>query len=697
MVAAARHRRKPEVHTRWLRAAAVTAGLGAAVATGQGIASADTADASDSGAAADHSAKASAATAEPSTKQATARPSVTGPRLKSATAKGRPDPTAPAKALFDSLLVAVRPTQHVAHRRPAAAQVTTSGPDRDIAEPVAADPTALTEIRSRSDVSVQQHSDGTVRVIDGTFTSTTVTTAADAASVLNEVAPLLGTRAGFATVDQITMQQVGTTDPESSDLAETFYRFHDSVDGVPVVGSEVILVANGSGSVTGLFNNLDTRAGTVSTTPDARVNTSSEAAAAALTAYVSSTSGEPFSRSLSALLAAPTVKPELVVYALDPDAAPRLAWKVVVDPSATLRPLGVKTPNPGTTYYIYANGTDAGSVITEFSNAQPASVPAISTGTDALGQTRELNVARTTLFIFNIDTLQDLSRDIATYQTTYQFFGLGPPSLPGKPVRQGLFGWDTSAVSAQANIVTVYDYYDDMLGLTSFDGDGAPIDVSIRYNPRTSIDNYFLGYNNAFWDPDAQQIVFGNAGEMDAALDIVAHEYTHAVVSYAVGEGDSPLSEGESGALNEAYADILGSLIEGKSGTDRWLIGEDSDGGPIRNLAVPGAIAGYRTTYANRYTGTDDNGGEHYNSTIFSHAAYEMMTDDRTQGISEETWAKVYYHSLYRLSPGATFADGRAAVLSTAGQPEFGFTDAQLQAIEDAFDDVGIVGANIAV
>ena len=143
------------------------------------------------------------------------------------------------------------------------------------------------------------------------------------------------------------------------------------------------------------------------------------------------------------------------------------------------------------------------------------------------------------------------------------------------------------------------------------------------------------------------------------------------------------------------YADIMGSLIEGKSGTGRWLIGEDSDfaGGALCNMADPSSFATkfgpYRENYATRYTGTGDDGGEHVNSTIFSHAAYEMMTDPATRGISEETWAAVFYHSLYRLSPGATFADGRAAVLNTANA--FGFTQAQQQAIERAFDDVGIV------
>jgi Zn-dependent metalloprotease len=143
----------------------------------------------------------------------------------------------------------------------------------------------------------------------------------------------------------------------------------------------------------------------------------------------------------------------------------------------------------------------------------------------------------------------------------------------------------------------------------------------------------------------------------------------------------------------------MGSLIEGKSRADegRWLIGEDStfDGGAVRNLADPGSIqtayGPYRDNYADRYTEDGDEGGEHVNSTIFSNAAYRMMTDPVNADISDETWARVFYHSMYRLSPGATFADGRAAVISTAALPEYGFTDKQKLAIAAAFDEVGIV------
>lgn len=144
----------------------------------------------------------------------------------------------------------------------------------------------------------------------------------------------------------------------------------------------------------------------------------------------------------------------------------------------------------------------------------------------------------------------------------------------------------------------------------------------------------------------------------------MAHEYTHGVISHVVGNGNSVLDYGESGALNEAYADILGTLIEDDLRSGRWLIGEDTSR-PLRNLANPAAIGtGYRAHYDQRYIGPDDDGGEHWNSTIFSRAAYLMMTDSDAKAVSTDTWAKVFYNSLFRLSPGAKFVDGRAAILT---------------------------------
>jgi bacillolysin len=593
-----------------------------------------------------------------------------------------PVPAWPVGPVVESLWLAVRDIHdRLTNNRPVALSIVAAGPT------LTPDPLELADLLAHPDVAVNLNTDGSVEVIDGTFTDMTIATDVEAAQLFNRLAPLLGVPAGFAKPENITVERIGQS-ATPGDVAETVYRVHDSIGGIPVLGSEAILVTDGNGAVTGLFNNLDRLDG-LNVALDARIDQSLEAIAFAAGAYMNSTPALRSGWPTWALFASSRFDPKLVVYALDPNAPPRLAWQVTVDPPQRFLAL----PDPSATYYIYANGADAGTVRMATSGAQGLS--AISTtATDVLGQVRTINVAQETyFFFFQVASLWDLSRNIATYRTAFEWFGFGGPYVPRDPVTRGWFGWDPSAISGQANIATVYDYYNGVLGRPSFDGSGGFVQVVVEYNTHSP---WSPGtYNNAYWDPGNRQLVFGDGGDLEGAVDVVGHEYTHAVVSFAIGQGGPVLDHGESGALNEAYADILGSLIEGKTGPGRWLVGEDSQwaGGAVRNIAVPSSImtefGPYRDNYATRYTGTGDDGGEHVNSTIFSHAAYQMMTDPATSDISGETWARVMYHSIFRLSPGATFVDGRAAVMDAAG--EFGFTPEQLRAIERAFDDVGIV------
>lgn len=497
------------------------------------------------------------------------------------------------------------------------------------------------------------------RSIDGPFTDRVVTDAAAAAAVMNDVAATLGAAAGFADPAAISTVTAGT-----GDTAETFYRYTETVGGIPVVGSDVILVTDASGTVTGLFNNYRGVSAAFDVTPDARMDGNAEIAAIA----------RPRA----------TFTKQLVIYAPDDQTAPSLAWRVV---GAAPRSLFYR---PGTTWLVGAEGAQTATVLVSVPNAVPFT--AVSTAKDWLGDTRTITVDVRKTSWFTTYRLIDAGRDITTYKTSYPFFGLGGGVLPGTVVRRGWLGWNTGGVSAHANTAVVYDYYRDVLGRMSFDGNGAPVDVSILYNPQKSAG----GYANAFWDPGREQLAFGDSGHLEAALDVIGHEFTHAVISFVVGgpSGGSVLDYGESGALNEAMADIMGTLIENKTGTQRWLLGEDSQLGAVRNLADPTSISTsmgpYRDTYASRYKGLGDDAGEHVNSTIFSHAAYLMMTDPATASISNDMWATVFYHALYRLSTDSVFTDGRAAVLSSARA--LGLTAAQQSAIGNAFDTVGIPG-----
>lgn len=534
----------------------------------------------------------------------------------------------------------------------------------------------IDELTARGGVAVLPGRDRAVGVIDGRFTDQLVVNVEDAAVVLNSLASALGAAADFAEPSAITISTVGR-----GATAEYFYRYTEKVGAVTVLGSEVILVTDAAGTVTSVFNYYQGLGADFDVTPDESVDEHDEVRLVALSAYLGP---DADTRTLQQWLAVSTFAHELVVHPREDDDTPTLVWRVTVVVPDT----GALTPS-GASYLIYADGATAGTVMASTSHVHSAT--STSTATDWLGQSRVVTIDTRKVLWYRSYQLLDAGRNITTYKTTYGLFGLGSPKLPGSVVKRGLFGWDAAAVSAHANMAVAYDYFLDVLGRQSFDDDGALVVVSIRYNPRTSAG----GYANAFWDPSRQLFGFGDSGYLQAGLDIVAHEFSHAVVSYVVGNGGSVLDYAESGALNEAYADIFGLLVEGKTGADRWLIGEDSALGAVRNLADPTSIrtayGPHRDRYSTRYTGTGDDGGEHVNSTIFSHAAYLMMTNSATAGVSDQAWAKVFYHSLGRLSRTARFVDGRAAVLSTARAQ--GFTDAQLAAIASAFDTVEIYGA----
>ena len=298
---------------------------------------------------------------------------------------------------------------------------------------------------------------------------------------------------------------------------------------------------------------------------------------------------------------------------------------------------------------------------------------------------------------FNVDyvgngryEMRDLERKITTYEVTGYNYHLEfdfnwfvkEPALPGDVV--AFASGDSlsrTAVSLHSNMAAAYDFYKDVLGRRSYSGN-ASTELEVSYNDQTT-------GANAYWSPTGQRFVFGSRGNYGAGLDVVGHEFTHAVICYVVGSGfdNGLIYYGESGALNESYADIMGSLVEGKTGSGRWLHGEDQ-AKANRSLANPKEY-GQPDRYSDRVVTDGDNGGVHTNSGIFNHAAYKMMTDSRTSGVSQKKWARVFYHSLFRLPQDATFLDARYAVSAAAAK--LGFTASELYAIDAAFDEVGIV------
>jgi thermolysin len=188
-----------------------------------------------------------------------------------------------------------------------------------------------------------------------------------------------------------------------------------------------------------------------------------------------------------------------------------------------------------------------------------------------------------------------------------------------------------------------------------------------------------------------------------AALDVVAHELTHGVTDYSSGL----IYEGESGALNEAFSDIMGTAAEffhqprgtGLREAD-YLVGEDvfTPGG-IRSLSNPSA-KGDPDHYSARYQGSGDNGGVHINSGIVNHAYYlaieggthrtSRVTVQGVGNANREQIEKVFYRAFVFMLPAtANFSMARAATIQAA-RDLYGDGSAAARAVTEAWTAVGV-------
>jgi Zn-dependent metalloprotease len=140
-----------------------------------------------------------------------------------------------------------------------------------------------------------------------------------------------------------------------------------------------------------------------------------------------------------------------------------------------------------------------------------------------------------------------------------------------------------------------YDYFKDVHNRNSFDNQGSDIECYI-----------FDGYSNAKWSSMSIRFLFGNSSNNPnlnpfVSLDLVAHEFTHAINTYTSGLA----YEYEPGALNESFSDIFGAVVEfyhlGSAGN--YYIGENlvnGGYGMLRSMSNPNST-GQPKTYKGNY------------------------------------------------------------------------------------------------
>ncbi len=281
--------------------------------------------------------------------------------------------------------------------------------------------------------------------------------------------------------------------------------------------------------------------------------------------------------------------------------------------------------------------------------------------------------------------------------------------------------FDSIAVSVMDTLEKAYDFYADSnnIGVARYgiNGKNNNGDASDDFNLYVLL-NYDKNYNGADYKAlysnkeliDYSYLCVGTGTRKEGALyqqgkaaDVIAHEYQHGVTSFV-----AQLNyQEETGALDEAFSDIFGALVEGNDPSDLtsdfWKIGENgvystSDGACIRSLI--GGTSGqaynmrdkniYYTCNQHRYGYHDascDNGRVHANSTVISRVQY-VLSSLAPEFFTRERIGVLWYTTLQKLTPTARFSDFTNQFINSA--IELGYSEDIQNYVIMALSDVGL-------
>ena len=202
-------------------------------------------------------------------------------------------------------------------------------------------------------------------------------------------------------------------------------------------------------------------------------------------------------------------------------------------------------------------------------------------------------------FLFKMNSLNLSNTGIYTIEL-WEYDSVGGDDFGGSfqlNLNSGSHNWSVNGNSGKYNIIVgnpaydihwgmekTYDFYKNVFTRTSYNNAGAIIKNYV--NPPFYQVQKGNEPNNASADKTTNLMEFGYGDGLTrgayASLDVVGHEFTHLVIKYrfdtsGTGTMNDLSYQGESGALNESFADIFGTCIEfeTKPTTANWTLFED--------------------------------------------------------------------------------------------------------------------------
>jgi Zn-dependent metalloprotease len=301
----------------------------------------------------------------------------------------------------------------------------------------------------------------------------------------------------------------------------------------------------------------------------------------------------------------------------------------------------------------------------------------------------------------SLSALGLLAEPTGVGNTVYDMQSGGAAQLPGRRARG-----EGDSPSDDKNVNEAYDgakatqaLFMSAFDRNSIDDNGMELVSSVHYG---------TDFDNAFWN--GSQMVYGDGsgrlfikGGM-TEISIIGHEMAHGITQFTAGL----VYRTQSGALNESYSDVLGSLVKqhslGQSADEAdWLIGAGIVGPALRGEALrsmkqPGTAfemdrqPGHMDDYVDLPDDNDprnDNGGVHINSGIPNRAFYLAAT-----AIGGKAWEKagtIWYTTLTeKLDRTSQFVPAAEATVQVAAEL-FGSGGSEEAAVRRAWEDVGVL------
>ncbi|RPE44108.1 griselysin [Streptomyces sp. Ag109_O5-1] len=262
----------------------------------------------------------------------------------------------------------------------------------------------------------------------------------------------------------------------------------------------------------------------------------------------------------------------------------------------------------------------------------------------------------------------------------------------------------SAAVDAQYGTNETWDYYKNVHGRNGIAGDGKGSYNRVHYGN---------SYNNAFWDDSCFCMTYGDGDGTTfgplVALDVAGHEMTHGVTSKTA----ALTYTGESGGLNEATSDILGTLVEwyanNPSDPGDYLIGEkivrsgfgktalrymdqpskDGNSADYWSSSVGNLDVHYSSGVANHfaYLLAEGSGAKSINGVSYNSPTYNGST---VTGIGRDKLGAIWYRALtVYMTSSTNYAGARTATLNAA-KDLYGAGSTEYNAVAAAWSAVNV-------